>query len=157
MRKLFRLKTCLLAAMLLAVPVTASAQIAMATGDNLVTMKEPWARLTPMSGAIFGTLNLSGDVEDQLVSISCPDTAEHVELHFTSMEDGVMKMKAVETLALPPGLDVRMEPGGMHIMLMGLKEKKNPGDTITCTMTFEHAQDVTFSAAVRPLGKDSVE
>lgn len=147
------LKNVTFAMALCLVPLfTGGISTAQATGDNHVTIKDAWARMTPMSGAIFGTLQLSGQVEDQVQGITCPDTAQTVELHTTSMEDGIMKMRHVDGLALPPGLEIRMEPGGMHIMLMGLTQKKQPGDAITCTITFEHAQELTFTAKVRPLG-----
>lgn len=142
----------LLFAFLLLVLAAGAPRIAHATGDNLVTILEPWARFTPMSGAVFGTLKLSGQVEDRVTGIDCPGIASHVEMHLTAMEDGVMKMKALDELSLTPGVDVRMEPGGLHVMLMSLQEKKKPGDTVTCTMHFEHAASLTFSAEVRPLG-----
>ena len=46
-----------------------------------------------------------------------------------------------------------MKPGGAHIMLMGLTGPLKEGDTISVTLDFEKAGDVTVEAKVAPIGR----
>jgi copper(I)-binding protein len=53
------------------------------------------------------------------------------------MEDGVMKMRAVDALPLPAGQAVALKPGSYHVMLMGLKQPIKAGETVPLTLTIE--------------------
>ena len=54
-----------------------------------------------------------------------------------AMDGGVMKMRAIEGLALPMGKAVELKPGGYHVMLMDLKSQVKEGDAVPLTLTFE--------------------
>jgi copper(I)-binding protein len=60
-----------------------------------------------------------------------------VEVHEMAMDAGVMKMRAVDGLALPMGKAVDLKPGGYHVMLMDLKSQLKDGDAVPLTLTFE--------------------
>lgn len=82
-----------------------------------------WARATPpggTSGAIYGELTNMGQKTWYLKSVGL-EHAKHVMIHRTVLEDGMMKMKHA-SVSIPPGETVRFEPGGLHIMVMGLAE-----------------------------------
>ena len=72
----------------------------------------------------------------KVVAASSP-VAEMVEIHEMKMDDGVMKMRAVDALALPAGQPVALKPGSYHVMLMGLKAPIKAGDTVPLTLTVE--------------------
>ena len=61
----------------------------------------------------------------------------------------MMGMKQVKSIALPAGKDVRLEPGGFHIMLMGLRNPIEPDDSYMITLTFEKAGEVEVEAVGR--------
>ena len=48
-----------------------------------------------------------------------------------------------------PGAPTVLAPGGLHIMLIGLKQKLAPGDSVPLTLVFEHAGEITIEAPVR--------
>ncbi len=52
-------------------------------------------------------------------------------------EGGVMKMSAVDKLALPAGKAVELKPGGYHVMLMDLVAPLKEGETVPLQLTFE--------------------
>ena len=72
---------------------------------------------------------------DTIVSLTSPD-AESVHVHRTEREGGLLVMRRVENLPIPPGTPVRMAPGGLHLMLEGLTRPLRPGDTITLRLQF---------------------
>jgi len=60
-----------------------------------------------------------------------------------------MGMQEVDEVALSAGTAVALEPGGFHIMLMGLKQPLVLGDTVEVVLTFKSGEEVTVDAEVR--------
>ena len=110
-----------------------------AAGDaSTVTVDHPWARATAgnaTTGAAYVTLTETG-AADTLTGTSTP-AAKTAEVHETISDNGVMKMRPVGPLPLMAGTPVKMEPGGKHIMLMGLKAPIKAGETVPLTLTVE--------------------
>lgn len=116
---------------------------------------EAWARATPpgaATGAVYFVLT-GGDAGDRLLGASSP-VAERAELHMTTMSDGMMRMRALENLRLAPGETVRFEPGGRHVMLIGLKQPLHEGDAVPLTLTFERAGTIEVQVEVRSAAAD---
>lgn len=114
----------------------------------------PWARATAASakvGALYLTVANNGTEADRLTGIST-DIAEHCELHLSDTSGGVMVMRAIESMAIPPGGTATFAPQGAHVMLMGLKGALAKGSTFTATLHFEKAGDVAIEVAVQGIG-----
>ena len=60
----------------------------------------------------------------------------------------IAKMRPVDSVAIAPGTPVVFQPGGYHVMIMGLKGPLNEGDSFPLTLTFEKAGDVTVHVTV---------
>lgn len=102
-----------------------------------VTVKDPWVRATvPQQKATGAFMKLESDEDARLVAASSP-VAGVVELHEMAMEQGVMKMRAIPSIAVPAGRGVELKPGGYHIMLMELKGQVKEGDMVPIALTFE--------------------
>jgi copper(I)-binding protein len=72
------------------------------------------------------------------------------QIHETIMgDDGSMKMQEVESIAIKAGTPTELKPGGYHVMLMQLKESLETGTTISLTLTFAKAGDVTVEVPVQ--------
>lgn len=120
-----------------------------------VTVSEAWVRGTvaqqKATGA-FMTLNAAQD--SRLVAASSP-VAGMVEVHEMSMSNDVMRMRQMDSLALPAGKPVKLMPGGYHLMLMQLQRPLADGDKVPLTLEIEDAKHVrskvTVEAVVRPL------
>lgn len=118
-----------------------------------ITVQNAWARATTASqtvGGVFLTIVDNGP-PDRLVSISSPIAAT-LELHETTSEGDVMKMRPVPTLSLVTGQTVELKPGGYHIMAMGLKQALKPGNTFPVTLAFEKSVPVTVVVTVGKAG-----
>jgi len=70
------------------------------------------------------------------VAIATP-AASVAEIHNMKMEGGVMKMSAVNGIALPANQTVKLAPGGYHVMMMDLKQQLKAGDRVPLKLTFE--------------------
>ena len=76
--------------------------------------------------------------------------AERVELHGSAEVDGVMRMRPVEGVDINPFGGADLEPGGLHLMIMGLKQKVAAGDRLPVTLIFEEAGEMEVKLTVKP-------
>lgn len=119
-----------------------------------MTAIDAWARATPSGakvGAVFVELRAAAGMADRLLSASSP-MAGVVELHDHVREGAVMKMRRVEAVAIAAGQTVKLQPGGLHIMLMDLKGALVAGETVKLSMKFEKAGVVELEAQIAPVG-----
>ncbi len=118
-----------------------------------IDIQNPWARASAgpaKAGAAFMDIK-SGGAADRVVGASA-DVAEAVELH-THIRDGdVMKMRRVEAIDVPAGGMTRLEPGGLHVMFMGLTAPLEEGQSFPLTLSFENAGDITVDVEVKAAG-----
>ncbi len=121
-------------------------------GTGKLTVTDAWARPSTgmaMAGAAYLTITNGTDQADALLKVSTA-AATTPEIHETTEgASGMMAMHPVDRIAVPAGGTVKLEPGGYHIMLIGLTSDLVAGSTIQLTLTFEHAGDVTVTAEVR--------
>lgn len=108
-------------------------------GDLVVS--DPWARATiglAKAGAAYFTVANNGAATDRLVAVET-SAADRSALHGHTMDGGVMRMRPVEAIELAPGAPVVLRPGGLHVMLMGLKAPLKEGGRFPLTLIFEKA------------------
>ena len=122
-----------------------------APAGESVTVEDAWVKAaeTGMSGA-FGEIENTGDVDVTIVSVTSPASAT-VELHET-VEDGTGEMVMREKdggFTSPAGDTLSLEPGGNHIMLMGLVDPVQAGDDVTFTATFSDGSTLDFTAPAK--------
>lgn len=135
-----------------ATAVVTLAGSAMAEDMAKIMVMDPYARASMKSsttGAAFMMLKNESESDDRLIAVSS-DVAKRVELH-THIEDanGVMQMREVEGgFPVPAGGTHALKRGGDHVMFMGLNEALVDGETISVTLTFEKAGDITVDVPV---------
>jgi copper(I)-binding protein len=124
-----------------------------AFADNTtVAIDHVWSRaqIAGRNGAVFLTLTGKG-TGDRLVGVSSP-VAEKAELHETIMDQGIIKMREVQGMPIAAGGTVTLAPGGLHIMLMGLKQPLKEGESVSLTLVFEKAGPVPTNAKIEKAG-----
>ncbi len=94
------------------------------------------------SGGGFMTISNAGTAPDRLIG-AATGNAVRSEIHQMKMEGDMMKMNQVEGgLEIPAGDSVTLEPGGYHVMLMGLKQPLVADQCLDLTLSFEKAGDL---------------
>jgi copper(I)-binding protein len=99
------------------------------------------------NGAAYLTVEITGADTDRLIALETP-VAEAAEAHDMSMDGGVMSMRKLDAVEIAPGAPAVFQPGGMHIMLIGLKSPLKAGETAPLTLTFEKAGTITVDLAI---------
>lgn len=128
------------------------------TGDEL-TVTDAWSRPSPMAqgnGVVYLTVTNGTGQADRLLSAESP-VADHVELHETINDNGVMRMRPQpDGFEIPPHSILELKPGGKHIMLVDLTAPLVAGQSISITLHFEVAGDRQLAAPVTGMqGKET--
>lgn len=122
-----------------------------AGGANGLTVDAAWARASTRIGGItaaYLSISNAGPAADRLIGVAT-SVAEVVEIHETVRSDGMMGMRPVASVPIPAGGTVAMEPGGTHVMLIGLTGELRAGSSFQITLTFERAGTVAATVGVR--------
>jgi len=100
------------------------------------------------NSAAYMTLVNNATEADRLISVKSP-VAGVVELHKSEMKGEVMSMTPVDFIEIAAGGQTELKPGGLHIMLIDLKEDLKPGNQVELTLLFEKSGEITIQAEVR--------
>ncbi len=125
-----------------------------AFGDDIL-VEGAWSRATaPGQDVMSVDLSITSNQSAKLMGV-LSDVCSRVELHHMFHENGMMKMREVESIELPAGESVDLRKNGYHLMLMGLKAPLKSGDKIPLTLTIKFADNrvkkVSAFAEVKPL------
>lgn len=144
------LKAFALAA-LTAAPATLATAHEYKAGTILVD--HPYSFATPPGAATaagYMTLTNNGKEDDRL--IAARSAFSKTLLHESKKVDGVITMRHQhDGVPIPASDTVVFEPGGLHVMFIGLEERLKEGDEAAVTLVFEKAGeiDVTFNVEKR--------
>lgn len=103
-----------------------------------------------MTGAGYLSVTNSGTEEDRLIAVEAD--FPRVMLHTSVTTNDIVTMSEVEGIAIPAGETITLEPGGFHVMFMGLNgDPFEVGETFPATLVFEKAGrlDVVFNVEAR--------
>lgn len=121
-----------------------------------ISVTDAWARATMPGQKVSGAyMQIQSDADARLISASST-AVPRVEVHEMKMDGDVMRMREVQSIELPKGKTVSLEPGGFHIMLMNLPKPIAAGEVIPLTLVVESGgkqQTVEVKAEARaPMG-----
>ena len=119
-----------------------------------LSIAHPWARETAAGqvvGGGFMTITNGTAKADVLLSATSP-MAKEVQMHTTTMTNGVMQMRMVSGgLTIPAKGTLELKAGGNHLMLMGLNQRLTPKMRVPVTLTFKRAGKVNVELVVHSM------
>lgn len=116
-----------------------------------VMVEDAYARaVAPMqkNSAVFMKLMNHGKMEHAVVRAT-GDVAASVELHTHTNDGGVMRMRPIDKITVPAGGHTLLQPGGLHVMLIGLKQGLEEGGMVHITLEFEDGSTKMVMAPVK--------
>lgn len=130
---------------------TSAAAHGVKSGDlEIIHPNIPQPAASAKSAAGYMAISNEGQHADRLIGVEST-AAQKTMLHTTETSaDGVAQMKHLEALEIPAGETVVLEPGGMHVMLMGLTQSMKEGDMVPAALIFEKAGRVEIEFMVDP-------
>ena len=103
------------------------------------------------AGSAYLAVTNTGLSDDRLIEVR--GDIPSIQIHDVVTEDGVTRMiEQEEGLLLPVGETVRLAPGGMHLMLMGLSAPLVEGEALPLTLVFEEAGEIAVEFAIEARG-----
>jgi copper(I)-binding protein len=111
-----------------------------ASKDDMAGMDD----MEPMSAAFM--LITNGTDQDVRLVGGTTAAADRIEIH--EVVDGVMQ-EIDGGLAIPAGSTSTLEPGGNHVMLMGLTQDLEAGDEVALTLRFDDGEEIVVTAPVK--------
>jgi hypothetical protein len=118
-----------------------------------VVVKDAWIRATVPQQKVGGVfLQIESSSDAKLIEAHS-DAAASAELHEMKLDNNIMRMRAIEQLALPAGKPIDLKPGGYHLMLMGLKNQVKVGDVIPLTLVIENKDKKRQTVQVKVIAK----
>lgn len=112
--------------------------------------EEPWARPAAVGANSAAYLILRNRGKSAVTLVGVSSSAATAELHRTVMKaEGVMGMEPAGVIEIGPGEEVRFEPGGLHVMLIGVGQPLAEGEIVEITFEFDDGQELLVDAVVR--------
>lgn len=118
-----------------------------------VSISNAWVRENAPGQKIGAAyMTLTSDENSKLVYVEAPATAGSVEIHSMTMNNGVMKMRMLEELALEANKPTALKPGSFHLMLFDLKAPLTSGKDVTFKLCFENKNgEITHQTVTLPI------
>jgi hypothetical protein len=116
-----------------------------------VMVHDAYVRATPPgqpNAAAYLVLRNNAMHDIRLVSVKS-NVAEVAEPHSHAMDAGMMKMRRVGHIDVPAGGETVLQPGGLHIMLMGLVKQLKPGEYVSLEFHFDNGQKQSMRVPVK--------
>lgn len=115
-------------------------------------LRHPWSAKAPPVAPVLGgylTIVNGGSESDRLLG-GTTDVAERIEMHVSSLDDGVAKMRpAKDGLVVPAGGTLELQPGGAHIMFVNPRRRPAEGEKFKAVLQFEKAGPVEVEFVVQ--------
>jgi copper(I)-binding protein len=141
------LRAVVVAALLVSAPIFSA--------DKGMQVTDAWSRATPPGlkvGVAYLVITNRTGQDDVLLSAVSP-RASNVELHATKVSNRISSMEHQPSLPIAAGATVKMEPGGLHLMLLGLNTAFVGGERVPLTLQFAKAGVVNITITVRAIAE----
>ena len=109
-----------------------------------------WIREAPPNASVLAAymiISNTGTTDAQITDVASPDF-EHAELHRTVVEGGIARMIRINSLEIPAGKALSLDPGGIHLMLIDPQRALHEGDSVTLTIRTGDGASTTLSVPV---------
>lgn len=116
-----------------------------------VSVEDAWIREVPPgspAAAVFMVITNSSDKAVRVVSMASP-IAQRVEWHDMKRENGLVRMTQRKVIELPANARVQLQPGGSHVMLLGMQKAPSTGSQVPVILSLDNGQQLTINAVVR--------
>lgn len=118
-----------------------------------VSVNDAYARTVPPgqpNSAAFMQITNNGDTAITVTGAST-SAADVAELHTHTQDNGIMRMRRLDGIELPAGQTVSLQPGGLHVMLIGLEKNLSEGESVDLTLEFSDGSTEVLEMPVQPV------
>lgn len=120
---------------------------------DTLTISKSYVRETPphaKNSAAFMVISNNSNSDIKLISATS-DISSRVELHNHINEDGLMKMRQVKEILIAANDSTALQPGGYHVMFIGLKEALKENNRVAIKLYFDNGDEVIVQAPIKKI------
>lgn len=131
-----------------------SQAVAEPTRKGDLAIETPWARASigvSRPAAAYLTIRNEGSKPEVLTGVST-SASKMAEVHEVTMVDGISRMGPAGAITIPAGSEVSLKPGGLHVMMMKLKQPLEKGESLDLTLTFKNTGPVEVLVPILGIG-----
>ena len=132
--------------------------IILPTAQAQVLITEAWAGKPVSKGAAmtaaFMCIENDGALPIQVVDVSSP-VVDRIEIHRIQHQDGIVRMRQVNSIDVAAKQQVCLKPDGLHLMLIGLDEVDDTELNIPLRIKFASGEVIHTVLVQRSLFDDS--
>ena len=116
-----------------------------------IVITDSWIREAPPTSRVLAGyfIVLNRDQKDHVIVSAKSKDFVGVEIHFSKVQQGMMKMEKQDNILLPEGEMFHFKPGGYHLMLIKPKRKLRSGDKVEIILRFEDGKEMSNTFIVR--------
>lgn len=97
-------------------------------------------------------MNIVNNADEAIVLVGASGKiSDRIEIHQHLMEDGMMKMRQVDSLVIAANNQVILQPSGYHLMIFNLVKPLAVGSDITVTLQFSDGKNVDVALPVQSI------
>lgn len=118
---------------------------------DALQVEDAWVREGPPNAQVLGGfmhVRNPGAEAVEITAVTSP-SFERVEMHRSVTESGMAKMIAQDSLTVPAGGELRLAPGGYHLMLFAPKQAVRAGQRIQLMLHTANGGQIDVEAEVR--------
>lgn len=133
-------------------PAPSSTSASATTAASQVTVSGTWFKAAKKADMSAGFAVIRNDGTQPVVIVSAASAvSDMMQLHETVADDsGTMTMRKKEGgFEIPAGGELTLEPGGNHVMFMGLNQDVAAGSDVPLTLTFSDGSSVDLSLVAK--------
>ncbi len=114
-------------------------------------IEKPWVRAAPPGAASLAGYLVLRNPCGAAIEVSDVESRDFgmPMMHRTEVVDGVSRMRPAGKLVVPPGGELRFEPGGLHLMLMKPRRPLAEGDQASVRLVLADGRRVFAVFPVR--------
>ncbi len=116
-----------------------------------MSVKDVWVRAVPPSQKITAAYLtiVNGSDEEIVLESASSEAAASVEIHEMKSQDGMMAMQRLPQLSVAAGSESQLKPGGIHLMLIGLRRPLTEGEPVLLKLMFGGGLELVVQAEVK--------
>ena len=117
------------------------------TGE--MEVHQAWVRPTAQgeNAAVYLTIHNHSTTEDELTGATAT-VADVVEIHESKVENDIMQMNKISSRPIAADEEIIFTPGGLHIMLIDIKQELVLGEHIGVILSFKNHEDIVVEVHI---------
>jgi len=123
------------------------------TGKSIVTVKDGFIRETiPGTNISSAYMTITNHSNKNVVLVAASGNfSPRIEIHEHSMDDGMMRMRQLNSITIDANSSVKLQPYGLHLMLFDLKKPLKHNESAGIVLHFLSQPELEITLPIQSI------